>query len=1087
MSKRAPSQQAIEASSLNATCHLLMLNSSHICYIPDIHAYMQSVFNKYHTKFRCMFCYTCFPAESSLKNHLDDLICHSKKHQPTKMVLEEDVFIPHQDLISEMCPEQIIVADCEAMLSKDPTTQNDNSDHHENSDDDIANLEGSTQIVDPAIHKERAPGKINSHIPHAIGLLSLNHNYEYQEYKQLWGLDVTHRFLDTASAMIDNFQTKVKSLRYPNPVLTNQDYFNFINSTHCAYCNIEFATIPKSMKHRHHNWYKAPIYGTPKLLACGKLSCPLIEGNYINSSCARCNWKITNKRRIVNIYFHNFSGYDAPLLISGLLQSKYDSLQDFIILPKGASGYHFVQYKNIRLLDSLSFMPASLSRLVSLLIQKIDTSLHDKTLAFEKILPITVNAIKVSRFNNDVIPHLTGKLSYPYSLPKKISDFDDINYFPSQDQFRDELNETDISASDYARAKLIFEKAGCHNLRDLCDLYLMLDVAFLGDTLSDFSKEIFKGFGIHITNFISGPSLSMRAGLKASKTNIECLSKVSIYEIFQNSIRGGFCSVNKRHARANHSDMGSDYDPNIQASMLMFIDFNNLYGECLTQPMPFADFCYCDHSTVSRYESNPQLLLGLDPEGPKGYFITCDFEIPEALARQTDCMPLGIINTKKIVCSPYMRSVGGDQASHRKLIAGHFSLQRYSFHYKMLQFYISLGVIVTKIHSMIEFSQKPLFYNFVHHCASERKKAVESSNEVLKFIFKTIPNQLYGKTLQNDFNYDCKTMLVPNGEHYRKLCSSFRFKSRRWIIKDQIALVTMSKPKIKVRTPIFIGATVLQLAKLKNLSFDIQVVKPSCRVFNSTYPIRSDDTELIIQSREYIDYIYLVYTDTDSLLYFIALTEKGRLKSYDWLLKNTFFHKYLDRSNFEVLSKDSICDPCQLGYLKSEVKDQILVEIIALAPKCYSIESRSRLDLNLTHSKSAVKGCPTRVAKVSYNHQVFHDMIFKDDFKAPLAKSNHIRRDICGGVNTVHVIKSCLSTIENKRWWLSINESRGYFHPDIPIHLYKPNDIIADVGGIIKDSLPTLMLEPYHNYHILAILTHSTIAITKCQVKILII
>ena len=228
-----------------------------------------------------------------------------------------------------------------------------------------------------------------------------------------------------------------------------------------------------------------------------------------------------------------------------------------------------------------------------------------------------------------------------------------------------------------------------------------------------------------------------------------------------------------------------------------------------------------------------------------------------------------------------MRSLGADKASHRKLIAGHFALQRYSFHYKLLQFYLSLGVRVTKIHSMIVFSQKPLFSNFVLHCAAERKKATEALNEVLKFLYKTIPNQLYGKTLQNDFSYDGETMLVLDCPQYPKLCSSFRFKSRKWIVKDHIALVTMSKPLIKVQTPIFIGASVLQLAKLKNLSFDLQVVKPSCNVFNASYPIRSSDTVIIMQSRQYINYIYLIYTDTNSVLHFIALTEEGRHKSYD--------------------------------------------------------------------------------------------------------------------------------------------------------------------------------------------------------------
>ena len=142
--------------------------------------------------------------------------------------------------------------------------------------------------------------------------------------------------------MIDNFHRN--DTRYPHPVLTAQDEFNFQSSTHCAYCNIEYSTIPNSMKHRHHDHHKAPIYAAGIRLPSGKMSYPLKEGNYVNSSCALCNWKITNKRNTVNVYFHNFSNYDGPLLIQGLIESKQHDMECFTILPKGPTGYNFIQY-----------------------------------------------------------------------------------------------------------------------------------------------------------------------------------------------------------------------------------------------------------------------------------------------------------------------------------------------------------------------------------------------------------------------------------------------------------------------------------------------------------------------------------------------------------------------------------------------------------------------------------------------------------------------------------------------------------------------------------------------------------------------
>ena len=206
------------------------------------------------------------------------------------MVLKENEIIPHRDLISEMCPELMFVADCEAMLSKDSDIQNDD-------DDDIDFFDN---VPDSNIHREKPPGKLSSHIPHAISVMSLNHKYEMVEYRPIWGTDVADRLIDLIFDMIANFQKN--AIRYPNPILTAQEEFNFQNTTHCAYCNIEYSTIPNSMKHRQNDHHKAPKYGPGIRLASGKMSDPLIAGNYVNSSCALCNWKITNKRRTVKVF-----------------------------------------------------------------------------------------------------------------------------------------------------------------------------------------------------------------------------------------------------------------------------------------------------------------------------------------------------------------------------------------------------------------------------------------------------------------------------------------------------------------------------------------------------------------------------------------------------------------------------------------------------------------------------------------------------------------------------------------------------------------------------------------------------------------
>merc|ERR1712243_522385 len=366
-----------------------------------------------------------------------------------------------------------------------------------------------------------------------------------------------------------------------------------------------------------------------------------------------------------------------------------------------------------------------------------------------------------------------------------------------------------------------------------------------------------------------------------------------------------------------------------------------------------------------------------------------------------------------------------------------------------------VGVIITKIHSVIEFSQEAIFKGYGTHCADKRSEGKLNNDPNRTRTYKLLPNSLYGKTLQNDIGYSGTTKLVLDGDQYRKLCSNFRFKSRKWIVKDKIALVVLKKNRIVVKTPIFVGTCVLQLAKLTNLSFEMQVLKASCSNFKGLYPIRLTDRTIIEQSRKIIKSIIIIYMDTDSLLIFITLTEYAKDFTHEDLFKYTFLHKYLDRSNFNVLSTQSQCIPGQFGYLKSEVSDNVIIEVCALAPKLYSVRSLDR-SCNEFSTKTAVKGCPNRVAQATYSHQTFLDMLFKEGFTAPLARSNHIRRDKGSGIINTSMVKDCLSLIENKRYWFSWNESVGYNHPDIPKDgYYQPGDILAARGATIVGSIPS--------------------------------
>ena len=175
--------------------------------------------------------------------------------------------------------------------------------------------------------------------------------------------------------------------------------------------------------------------------------------------------------------------------------------------------------------------------------------------------------------------------------------------------------------------------------------------------------------------------------------------------------------------------------------------------------------------------------------------------------------------------------------------------------------------------------------------------------------------------------------------------------------------------------------------------------------------------------------------------------------THEFLYSKTILHKYIDKSNFNSLSReDSVCEPGDLGYLKSEIKDNIPTDIICLTPKVYSIMSTER-GTNNEERKFAVRGADRRKAGDVYRHNIFEKILEDRQYLPPKTISNHIRRGQNYGVNTVREQKTCLSILDNKRYWLSDYKSYAYGHPEIYKYGYTDNDIkISGACNIKQDT-----------------------------------
>ena len=127
----------------------------------------------------------------------------------------------------------------------------------------------------------------------------------------------------------------------------------------------------------------------------------------------------------------------------------------------------------------------------------------------------------------------------------------------------------------------------------------------------------------------------------------------------------------------------------------------------------------------------------------------------------------------------------------------------------------------------------------------------------------------------------------------------------------------------------------------------------------------------------------------------------------------TFFRKYLDRSNFVVLSKD--CEvPAGAPYrLKLETRDTIPISAIFMCCKVYSIVllKRSPLDTDacvvchIFDRKCAAKGfCRAKLGKF-LPHHVF-EAIYNGEYECPTITSTHFRFNKgAGTIATVELAK----------------------------------------------------------------------------------
>ena len=566
---------------------------------------------------------------------------------------------------------------------------------------------------------------------------------------------------------------------------------------------------------------------------------------------------------------------------------------------------------NLRFIDSLAFMNASLDSLVKNL----------KTSGAE-------NFVHLNReFDSPVARELlTKKGSYPYDYMNSFERFEETQ-LPPQAAFYSKLNEQEQSDEDYEHAKAIWSWFGLRSMGQYHDLYLKTDVLLLSDVFENFRSTCLSNYELDPAHYFTAPGLSWDACLRHSNVTLELLSDPDMHMMFEKGIRGGISIITHRHAKANNKYLSS-YDPAKESSYIVYLDANNLYGWAMSQYLPTGGFRWLDEEEVNDLDVD-----NIPEDGSKGYILEVDLEYPEELHGAHDQYPLApekILVTDDMLSSYSKRLKDKfDMGSSKvpKLIPNLMDKTKYVVHYRNLQLYLRLGLKLKKIHRVIEFNQAPWMKEYIDFNTLHRQNA---SNPFEKDFFKLMNNSVFGKTMENQRN-KVNVKLVNDERTRTKLVSQPHFKSMK-IFTEDFTGIEMRKKSIQPNKPIYCGFTILDNSKVLMYDFHYNFIKA-----------------------RYGSQATLLFTGTDSLVYEIKTEDIYR----DMFQRKELFDfsdyptdcPFYDETNRKLL-----------GKFKDETASVPIVEFVGLRSKMYSFNTEE-------HECKKAKGVKNSVVRRKMRHQ----------------------------------------------------------------------------------------------------------------------
>jgi len=760
-------------------------------------------------------------------------------------------------------------------------------------------------LIKDSVSRSEKTQRIQKHKASGYALIAIKNDNEIFYKNHYRGEDCLKVFIKDLRLLNMRIQA-ILSLIKPIDDLTDIESIEYESASRCYLCKEKFDNkLTMKTKCRDHDHLTGKFRGPAHL---------------------DCNILYRDQHKLP-IFFHNLKNYDSHFIIESLSDEDFKKCS---IIPQSLEKFISFSIDRIQVLDSYQFLSESLAKLT----ENLFNSGYD--------FPITQKAFKrITENNPEKIKLLLQKSFYPYNYMDSFDKFNEKE-LPPRKCFYSDLTLSNITKTDYKFAQKIWESFNIKSLGMYHDFYVQLDTALLSDIFQAFRKKTFEVYRLDPGHFFSIPGLAWSASLFYTRNQIELLEDIDMYQYIEKGIRGGVSGVMKRKAIANNRLIANHNLLNSNLYLCHF-DVNNLYGWAMNQYLPTSEFEWIDIDILKNIN-----WKSIDTESDFGFILEVDLAYPIELHDLHKDFPLAPekrkINHKEL--SPYqiatlkhLTKFGYRHTATEKLMLTLYDKNNYIIHFKNLKLYLELGLKLKCIHRGLKFRQSKLLKPYIKMNTKLRK---ESNNDFEKDLYKLMNNSVFGKSIQDNRKH-LNVVLAVNQKQVVNAVKKPTFEQFN-IIGENKAIIKMKKNSVKLDKPIFIGFTVLELAKYWMYTLHYKLFK-----------------------KYYEDKLELIYTDTDSFVYAIQTDNFEEELSF-------VFKDIMDFSNFDV--KHALYNEHnkkKVGYLKSEYGEKPVNEFVGLKSKLYSIMYDD--DKN----KSTAKGLQKSVLKKHVKHQHYCDVINKNN------------------------------------------------------------------------------------------------------------